>query len=166
MVCLVRANEICAGIVNRGIDLILFCTNRTDEGQNVRALTGYYKLGWYYKGRAVQGYSKKSQLIDYSLAAQEVSFVSPGFRLDDPYLKEYVRGVKLDRRFRRFVYIDGEAARRLVSLLKDTPDATRKYLSEIRRLERQNLKKYGFTYSNWRMTTGFDWKLARRYIEA
>jgi len=153
------------GVVKRGIELILFCTNRTDsQGHNVRALTGYYKLGWYHKGPVVRGYSRKNQLADYSLAAKEVKFVSPGFRLDNPYLEEYVKGVKLDRRFRRFLYIDGETARRLVSLLQDTPDATRKYLSEIKRLERQNLKRYGFTYRNWRMKKGFDWKLARRYI--
>jgi hypothetical protein len=154
-----------AGIVRRGIDLILFCTSRSDQGRNVRVLTGYYRVGWFCKGRSVSGYSKKSQLVDYSLAAEEFKFVSPGFRLDDRYLKEYVRGVKLDRRFRRFVYIDGDAGRRLTSFLQDTPDATKEYLSEIRRLERQNLKQFGFTYHNWRMKTGFDWNLARRYIE-
>lgn len=136
-----------ASIVRQRIELLFFCTNRG----GVRVLTGYYLIGWYYK-------VPHSQPDDYMLAAKEARFVAPGFPLGG--LKDYLRGVQLDSQFRIFRYTDGETAERLLLLLKDTPDATAQYVSEIRRLERWSLDKYGHVYVN--RSRGFSWKDAAR----
>jgi len=134
-----------ATIVREGIQLQFFCTNRKDG----RVLTGYYRLGWYYK-------LPHSGLDDYMLVAKERRFVSPGFPLKD--LTGYLYGVRLDKRFRTFRYIDAETARRLVRLLKDTPDATKQYISEVHRLEKLTIKREGYVYHN--RYTHFGWDVA------
>ncbi len=75
------------------------------------------------------------------------------------------RGVRLDIRFRRYLYLDPETVERLLSLIKAAPDKTEEYIKEIRRLELTNLQKHGFTYPNWKKKEGFDWEWARKYLE-
>ena len=99
---------------------------------------------------------------DYWLAADEIRFVNPGFPLRD--LSGYLWGVRLDRRFRRFLYLDEQTVQRLISLLQDTREATTEYLNEIKRLQDENLKKYGFMYMNWKKMGAFDWNWARKYL--
>jgi len=136
-----------ATIVRHGIKLLFFCTNRG----GVRVLTGYYHVGWYYKVPATRD--------DYMLAAQEAKFVAPGFPLHE--LGPYLRGVQLDKRFRIFRYIDGITADLLLLLLKDTPDATNQYISEIHRLEQLTLKRDGYIYQG-KYPNGFSWEAALR----
>jgi hypothetical protein len=97
------------------------------------------------------------------LAASKARFVNPGFPLRD--LTGYLRGQRLDTRFRTHRYLDGHIARLLLDLLEATPDATGDYLRETKRLERMNLKKYGYRYENWRRPEGFGWEAARVYLE-
>jgi len=80
---------------------------------------------------------------DYWLAADETRFLDRGFPLAD--LTGYLRGMRLDARFRRYLYLDQGTAVRLLGLVKDTPDKTQEYLQEIQRLEAENLQKHGFT---------------------
>lgn len=136
-----------ATIVREGIELLFFCTNR----KGGRVLTGYYRIGWYYK-------LPHALLDDYMLAAKEGRFVSPGFPLRD--LTGYLHGIQLDKRFRTFRYIDGETAGRLLQLLNDTPDATIQYISEIHRLEQLTLEKEGYVYQ--RKYTHFGLDVAQR----
>jgi hypothetical protein len=136
-----------ATIVREGINLLFFCTNRKDG----RVLTGYYRIGWYYE-------LPHSTLDDYMLAAEEGKFVSPGFPLQD--LTGYLYGVRLDKRFRTFRYLDGETAGRLLRLLNDTPDATVQYISEIHRLEQLTSEKEGYVYQN--KYTHFGWDVAHK----
>ena len=136
-----------ASIVRQRIELLFFCTNRS----GIRVLTGYYRVGWYYK-------VPHSQPDDYMLTAKEARFVAPGFPMRD--LREYLHGVQLDSRFRTFRYTDGETAERLLLLLKDTPDATSEYVSEIRRLEQWSLDEYGHVYVN--RSRGFSWEDAAK----
>lgn len=143
-----------ASIVRQGIERHFFCTNR----EGVRVLTGYYLYGWYYKVPPIKEGAKQSPLDDYMLAAKEARFVAPGFPLHD--LTGYLRGDQLDKWFRTFRYVDGETADRLLLLLKDTPDATSQYISEIHRLEQLTLKRDGFIYR--KKSTGFSWDVARR----
>ena len=143
-----------AGIVRQGIELHFFCTNRG----GVRVLTGYYLYGWYYKVPPIKEGSKQSLLDDYMLAAKEARFVAPGFPLHD--LTGYLRGVRLDSWFRTFRYIDGETADGLLLLLKDTPDATSQYISEIHRLEQFTSERDGCIYR--KKSTGFSWDVALR----
>ncbi len=144
------------GVVGKGIEHVFFCTNRA----NVRVLTGYYHIRWYHKGPPIK---YKRDWDDYWLAADNVRFVNPGFRLN--VLTGYLWGVRLDGRFRRFLYIhDEKATQRLLLLLKETPDATRYYLREIKRLQSENLRKHRSTYPNWKKKEGFNWKWARKYL--
>src|SRR6266571_1284257 len=101
---------------------------------------------------------------DYWLAADEVRFVNPGFPLAN--LTGYLRGVRLDIRFRRFLYLHETTAERLLALVKDTPEATQEYIREIQWLEDENAQKHNFTYPNWKKKEGFDWNWARKYLGA
>lgn len=134
-----------ATMVVQGIRLHFFCTTRKD----MRVLTGYYQIGWYYK---IPG-----TVSDYALAAEKARFVSPGFPLHD--LPPYLRGFHIDKWFRTFKYIDGRTANLLLQLLNATPDATSKYLSEIKRLEKVSLEKDGYLYRG-KYPNGFSWKVA------
>jgi len=136
-----------ATIVNEGIELVFFCTNRA----GVRVLTGFYRIGWYYK--VPRGKN------EYMLAANEVRFVAPGFPLHE--LTPYLRGVRLDKQFRTFRYINGKTAERLYLLIKDAPDATPQYVSEINRLEQLTLKRNGYIYRA-KYPNGFSWDVAPR----
>lgn len=148
------------GVVREHMRHLFFCTNRA----GVRVLTGYYEVGWYCKGPPIRGYRPEGKPPDdYALAASKARFVNPGFPLRD--LTGYLRGQRLDTRFRTHRYVDGQVARLLLDLLEATPDATGDYLREIRRLERMNLRKYGYRYENWRRPEGFGWEAARVYME-
>jgi len=133
--------EMRQSFVLKGMEHLFFCTNRA----HVRVLTKH-----------------RGNRDDYWLAGNEIRFVNPGFPLRD--LSGYLRRVRLDLRFRRFLYLGEPTVRRLLSLLRDTPEATREYLKEIKRLEGENLEKYGFTYTNWKKAEGFDWNWASKYL--
>jgi hypothetical protein len=96
------------------------------------------------------------------LAADEVRFVNPGFPLAE--LTGYLNGVRLDIRFRRFLYLPQATAEKLVDLIRETPEATQEYIQEIRRLESENAKRHNFTYPNWKKKEGFDWNWAQKYL--
>jgi len=141
-----------ATIVKQGIELHFFCTNRG----GVRVLAGYYSVGWHYKAPSTKRGSRGSLLDDYMLTAKEMRFVAPGFPLRD--LTGYLYGVNLDKSFRPFKYIDAETANRLLLLLKDTPDATAEYISEIHRIEQLVQQRDGCIYrKKW---NGFSWDVA------
>lgn len=135
-------NPMRKSIVTKGIELLLFCTNR----RSGRVLTGYYRIGWYYE-------VKKG---DFMLAAKEIRFVHPGFPLIE--LSPYLQGYRIDKRFRGWKYLTVYTSNRLLQLLDQTPDATSQYISEIRRLEQSTLAKYGVMYRN--RSTGFSWESA------
>ena len=147
--------EMRQSFVKRGMEYLFFCTNRA----HVRVLTGYYHVKWYHIGPALK---HRACIDDYWLAANEIRFVNPGFPLRD--LSGYLWGIRLDRRFRRFLYLDEQTVQRLISLLQDTREATTEYLNEIKRLQDENLKKYGFMYMNWKKMGAFDWNWARKYL--
>lgn len=145
-----------ARMVRQGIDVHFFTTKRAHD----RVLTGYYRIGWHYKFPPVKRRSKRPQLDDYALAAKEARFVAPGFPLRD--LTGYLRGNRVDNRFRTFRYIDEWGTRLLLQLLNDTPDATARYISEIHRLEKLTLKRDGRIYLG--KSTGFNWKVAPQFM--
>ncbi len=85
-----------------------------------------------------------------------------GFPLED--LTGYLRGVRLDIPFRRYLSLYPETTQLLIFLIREAPDATQEYVQEIKRLERENLQKYEVTYTNWKKKEGFDWNWARKYL--
>jgi len=137
-----------ATMVRDGIDLHFFCTSRAG---NARVLTGYYRIGWYYRIPRVRD--------PFVLAAKEARFVKPGFRLLDlpPYLGRQLK-------FRTFRYLDKVTANLLLLLIKDAPDATSDYVSEIQRLEQSSLQKDGYLYRGL-YPNGFNWHIAPRVMK-
>jgi DNA-binding transcriptional MerR regulator len=152
-----------ASVVRRGIETIFYCTNRG----GVRALTGYYKIGWYApmpkKGKHTRPYSR---LDDFALAATKRRFTTKGFPLRD--LTPYLDGERLDRRFRTSLRISSVAVKKLTALLDEVKDETGTYIDEIKRLEEENLKKHGFRYMNprqrLRRRKPFSWEDASEYL--
>lgn len=132
-------------IVNNGIRYQFFCTVRRG---GIRVLTGYYQTGWFFE----------VEVDDFMIVAQYGKFVDPGFPLSE--LVTYLNGYPVDTRFRLWKYLPAEVARRLLLLLNNTPDATARYVSEIRRLEQLSLDKYGCVYVN--RSKGFSWEEAAR----
>jgi hypothetical protein len=147
-----------ASIVDKGIETHFFCTGRRGKQGHLRVLTGYYRYGWYFKMRRRKRKSGKKarNRNDYALATKQIKFVDPGFPLAD--LREYLHGVKLERRFRTFKYVDEKTANRLLQLLNNTPDATEKYISEIKRVEQLVLEEGRRLYKN--KMRGFSWDVA------
>ncbi len=146
-------------VVEERMRHLFFCTNRG----GIRVLAGYYEVGWYCKGPPIKGYRPQGEPPDdYALAASKARFVNPGFPLRD--LTGYLHGQMLNTRFRTHRYVDRLVTGLLLELLDETPDATREYLREIRRLESLNIKKYGYRYENWRRPEGFNWDAARIYL--
>ncbi|HEV2120630.1 MAG TPA: hypothetical protein VGS11_11095, partial [Candidatus Bathyarchaeia archaeon] len=145
--------------VQKGLEHIFFFTTRTRAKTRVRVLTGYYHIRWYHRGPDLRHHAGKA---DYWLAADEVRFLSRGFPLED--LTGYLRGLRLDRRFRRYLYLYPETTQLLLSLMREARDATQEFVREVKRLENENLQKHGLTYTNWNKKEGFDWNWARKYL--
>jgi hypothetical protein len=145
-----------ATIVREGIELHFFCTGRRGQQGRIRVLTGYYRYGWYFRVLLDAKKSKKNVMDDYMLTAKQIKFVNPGFPLAD--LTEYLHGVRLDRRFRTFKYVDEKTATRLLHLLHNTPDATEQYISEIKRVEQLVMNRDKLLYKN--RVSGFSWDIA------
>ena len=143
-------------IVDNGIELLFFCTQRREKyiEENLekyrtkRVLTGYYRIGWYYE----------VENGDFMLAARAGRFVNPGFLLDE--LPPYLRGDRINTWFRSWKYLYRETPKLLLILIDQTPDATGEYISEIRHLEKEALNNYDYMYRN--RTEGFSWEDAPR----
>lgn len=136
-------------IVNKGITTQFFCTKR---GNGVRVLTGYYHPAWYCRMGP----------DDYAIAAESIRFVSPGFVLSD--LVTFLEGYPIDSFFRTWKYIHGKKVIwRLLLLLNSTPNATEKYVSEIRKFEAYALEQYGRMYFN--RLQGFYWEDAAKLFK-
>jgi hypothetical protein len=127
-------------IVQHGIRHQFFCTARR---AGIRVLTGYYQTGWYHEVRG-----------DYMIAAKRSRFVCPGFPLGE--LVDYLDEYPIEKPFRLWKYLPEKVETRLVSLINETPDATRLYVSEIRRVEQWALEKYHRIYR--KRLKGFSWE--------
>jgi hypothetical protein len=130
-------------MVEQGIENQFFCTSRLD---GIRVLTGYYRPAWY----------AKISDNDYAIAAKSGRFISPGYVLS--HLINFLDGYPIDRFFRGSKAIPEEVAEKLLLLVNSAPDVTSRYVSEIKRLERYSLEKYGYMYSD--LTEGFSWEYA------
>lgn len=147
--------------LNKGMKYIFFCT----KGREYRVLTGYYELGWHTLSPPIKGYGTKDGVPkrDVVLAASKVKFINPGFNLSE--LTGYLEGVNISKSFRTYRRLDARSTEKLLQLINETDDSTNSYIEEIARLEKENLKKVGFTYPNWKQKVGFSWSDAGRYLK-
>jgi len=138
-------------MIDNGINLLYFSTRRLKEVEEdgnkkiegLRVLTGFYRIGWYYQVKE----------DDYMLAGKKCKFVNPGFPLID--LTEYLRGDSLISGFLQWKYLKNETPRLLLNLFDQTPDSTKLYEEEIKRLEKHALDEHGFMYR--KRKHGFSW---------
>jgi hypothetical protein len=138
------------GVVKKGIRSIFFCTRRGGE----RCLTGFYHVGWYTQGPLGAG--------DYCLAADRIHFVEHPISL---VAVDKELGTKISKRFRGMRCLSPKECNELESLLLKQPDFTHRYLQEIDRLERFNLRYTGYRYVSWRQDRKFDWQYGAEYLK-
>ena len=141
-----------SSVVNRGARFIFFVGRHSGE----RKIVGYYEVGWYAAGPSQNGRP------DYALAAHRVRFVAPPLRARD--LPPSLRPL-LTSRWRMTKRVDARAAAALATVIQRMPDATDRYVAEVRRLERLNRFHSGYAYPTWGRVAGFDWSDAASYLK-
>ena len=142
-----------SGIVNVGAQYIIFMCRWGGR----RVVSGYYRLAW--KAPGTLHTAKKA---DFVLAADEVHFVDPPIQIAElpkPVASVAGTGFRLSKR------IDSAHTQALLSILRERPNATADYLSEIDRLERFQSFHSGYRYVTWRQQEPFSWDMATRYLE-
>jgi hypothetical protein len=149
------------GVVTRGRPYLFFVT--TANGG--RALAGYYRIGWWTRGPLIAAYQSDGALRpDIMLAAAEVRFIYPAIDLVN--LAREVGDSSLERWFRLYKTVDPAKTEKLLSVLRARPDRTSDFVDEVHRLERLNLRYTGFRYPGWGRVDGFDWEVARTWLDA
>ena len=131
----------------------------------VRALAGYYRIGWWAPGPPIAAYRiGETQPPDMMLAAAEVRFIIPAvdlaqaaYEAGDPSVAGW---------FRLNKSLNPSQTEKLLALLNARPDRTVDLIEEVHRLERLNLHHTGARYPGWGQLEGFDWVLARTWLEA
>jgi len=129
-------------IVKRGCRYIFFITNR----KGVRVLAGVYLVKWYAPVSSNEG--------DFCLAADSIWFVQYPIPLADI---DKTCGTNVCRSFRTYLHVDADGCGKIERYLKRKPNVTGKYLSEIDRLERFNLKHGGYRYVTARVRDSYSW---------
>lgn len=138
-----------SGIVKRRCSHIFFTTSR----KGVRIITGYYNLKWYTDGVFTSG--------DYCLAAHNGLFIEKPIPLTKV---DQLCGTKVAGPFRGMRYLTEIECKKIEQLLDSEPDATEKYIEEIDRLEKFNLKHGGYRYIAWKQKEKFSWDYAAKYF--
>src|SRR6266852_3204519 len=138
-----------AGIVERGTRYMFFVTQRG----GCRMLTGFYRLRWYTPGNLPGR--------DFAVAADHVHFIDPGLPLR--HLPDAVRS-HCTKRFRLSFRLDAPITQVLLDVLNSSPNAIERYLGEVDRIERRNMRLTGYRYVAWRRKEPFTWEEARLYL--
>jgi hypothetical protein len=137
-------------MVQRGSPFLFFVTTRAQE----RGITGYYRIGWY----ANLGLTGAR---DVALAAKEGHFLAEPIPIARAGRE---LGIRIRSDARSPVLLAAEDARLLRRMIKRHVNALPKYLLEIDRLERFNLKYGGYRYIGWSRLEKFDWEAASKYL--
>ena len=135
-----------SGIVRNGMSYLFFVT----RWNNARVLVGYYSLRWY------------AQIVgakhDYALAANTMRFIAEPIPL---YEVDKTCGTMTNCSFRIFLKVGSAEILKLKSLIDGRSDVTQRYLEEIDRLERFNLRYTGFRYVSFAEREKFSWHSPR-----
>ncbi len=140
-----------SGIVKRGAEYLFFATRRG----GTRVLSGYYHLGWYAP--------TPQDSSDFCLAAERAHFVEKPIPLD---AVDRECGTNVNEWFRSYRVLTLKQALCIAKLLDAMPNAVHRYLEEIDRLERFNLRYGGYRYIAWKQQERFSWNLAAGYLVA
>ncbi len=130
------------GIVRNGTRYLFFVTRYG----GVRVLVGYYSLRWYAKIAGTEN--------DYALAATTMRFIAEPMPLDSVDRK---CGTMTNRQFRIYLKVESADVLKLKSLVDGMLDTTQKYLEEIDRLERFNVRYTGYRYVSFAEREKFSW---------
>ena len=149
------------GVVRHHRPYLFFVTSVA----GVRALAGYYRIGWWAPGPPIAAYkSGESQPPDMMLASAEAHFVIPAIDLAEVAAEVGDRSIA--GRFRLNKSLDPRQTQKILAVLHARPDRTADLVEEVRRLERLNLHHTGARYPGWGQKEGFDWIMARPWLEA
>lgn len=129
-------------IVKRGCQYIFFVTMR----KTGRVLSGLYLAKWYA--------TVAPDSDDFCLAADRIWFVEDPIPLS---VVDKTCATNVSRRWRACLRLNTKECKKIESLLKRRPNATRSYLTEIDRLERFNLKYGGYRYISARRKDSYYW---------
>lgn len=153
-------------MVQRGDSFIFFFTHWRGK----RFLTGYYELDEFIDtGITPMGNGKEYKYKDYGLTAKKMHFVKDLI----PFNGELWSKIEPEKCSqdgidgygpRNFKAIDEKLTIKLKTILDLKPDATKEYLKEIRKLEKENVDKYGFKYPSWNRSDGFTKKDINEFI--
>lgn len=154
-------------IVERG-DSYLFLFTKW-KGQ--RMFTGYYELDEYIDtGLTPKANGKDRKFRDLALRAKRLHFVRNGIPLEGDRWKvitaDSFNNGHIDAYGPRdFKQIDADMTRRLKKMLDKQQDITNEYVKEIKRLEEENFRNYGYRYPSWLRKEGFSDEHIRGFIK-
>lgn len=139
-----------SAFVKQGRQHLFFITTL----RGVRVLSGYYSVKWFAPiSAAGPG--------DFALAADEAHFLERPLSLQEI---DAACGTRLNRKFRLNLLVEAEDCQRILSLMRQQPDARALYLQEIDRLERFNKSRGGFRYVGRQLNEPFSWNEAGPYL--
>jgi hypothetical protein len=137
-------------IVADGAATLFFVTKHRGRP---RAVTGYYKIGWYTEG--VRGAENR----DWALAASSARFVDP-----IPVALVVEKVPACGGWFRTQKRLDPAATTTLKRLIDRRADRTDGYLRELARVERFASARTGYAYPSWGRQIGFSWNDAPAFL--
>lgn len=126
-----------------------------------RMFTGYYELDSFVKtGITPRANGRSLSFLDYGLRAKKVHFISEGIPLVGPRWSRITADSIGENSIdaygpRDFSRISSDVVVKLKALLDSRPNATEKYINEIKNLENDNLRNHGFRYPSWMRKNGF-----------
>lgn len=133
-------------VVANGSEYIIFMTSRI-----TRVICGYYRIGWTAPTLFSDG--------DFCLAAAQLHFIA------EPLSFESLRKPLGLRKARCCLRLSPTQVNGLVDRLNEQPDATARYVREIRRLEQFNFSRTGKRYVNFGWITSPDWDRGTAILE-
>ena len=139
-------------IICDGAATVFFVTRHR---KRPRAVTGYYKIGWYTLG------ARDSASKDWALAASDARFVNP------VALSELADDIpECGGAFRTQRPLSVESVGMLKAFIDNRADLTSEYIEELHRVERFARSRTGLMYPSWGREIGFSWANSPEFLAA
>jgi len=157
--CSTCSRKMRAGIVKNNNPYIFFFTNFNGE----RVLTGFYHIEWYTKGPPMFANIEQGNLQDdYRLVADKIHFIYPPITFNE--IAEDQDYHEILNNFRNVKGVPESRVVDLLSLLESKEDRTKKYIQEVRRLERVNKRFHEYRYPTWERSEAFSLDTVENYV--